>query len=336
MCSPLKDRLRPAPVARVPGEHLGLTWRSASAEDVDRITSIVTRTECDDEVVRRTPLEEISRLVTTPNQQLDNLVGVDAAGITQAFGSVVIDANDKDVARAELFAVTTSRWRGRGIGRALLTWQDARARRMLVDTFGAESLLPARILNVVDSTCIDRRRLYAAAGFSPICTLSVMRRDDERYLPRTVCNPEVSTISHPDSQACWDIAKDNLMLRGATENQAQQWWERAHSRMDRRFSFLQRNNTDGTVMGCIVVVPHTSKWLAAGSVDASIELAVAAKDNPQVIGNLLEAALAAGKEHGITHVSAEVDVTNDYRCAHPFITRGFREVGKRSVYAIEL
>ena len=95
-------------------------------------------------------------------RQFDSAIPYEGFGRAAAF--VHAPRGDETHARVFIAASVDPSWRGRGIGRALLTWQDDRARQILATL---DPDLPGRIAAYVDEDLEDRRRLYAAAGFSP-------------------------------------------------------------------------------------------------------------------------------------------------------------------------
>ena len=173
--STLRERLGSLPAAPVPPAHLGLYWRPSRETDSWKIRELIHLTEQHSHPARPTSEGEITRLtqaLSHPELQ-DCLIGLDSRGNLAAFGSVTLQPDEKTYARADLFAVTAEHWRGRGIGRALLAWQDVRARELMLDYYGEDYERPAQIRNVVDERAGDRRMLYAAAGFSAQRTIKV-------------------------------------------------------------------------------------------------------------------------------------------------------------------
>ena len=197
--STLRERLGSLPAAPVPPVHLGLYWRPSRETDSWKIRELIHLTEQHSHPARPTSEGEISRLthaLSHPELQ-DCLIGLDSRGNLAAFGSVTLQPDEKSYARADLFAVTAEHWRGRGIGRALLAWQDVRARELMLDYYGQDYDRPAQIRNVVDERAGDRRMLYAAAGFSAQRTIKVFSHllDTSKNLFWNVCFYVNSIIS---------------------------------------------------------------------------------------------------------------------------------------------
>ena len=175
----LAQRLTPPGSVPYPGNHLGLRWRPLIGRDAPAVYALISLIEDEDQAIRRTSVDDIADMMEGENGRdwVDTIVGLDTKGNFCAVASVRVLRGIHEAATAIVSAYIHPHWRGRGVGRALLYWQDARARQMLVETFGAESDVPVSISNLVDAHMTDRRRLYIAAGFFAKRTYQVMYRD---------------------------------------------------------------------------------------------------------------------------------------------------------------
>lgn len=150
-----------------PSAHLGLTWRPLRSDDLESVRDLLDESadpKIFDEVrilQSVTPLIEGNQ---SENEHVDALVGWDLSGRLQAIGLVSLNPNPLTEIQADVLGVTRPKWRGRGIGRALLEWQDGRARQLMLQ---AGHDLPASIRSRVRMDNMGRRRLLAAGGFSP-------------------------------------------------------------------------------------------------------------------------------------------------------------------------
>ncbi|MBM7825502.1 GNAT superfamily N-acetyltransferase [Arcanobacterium pluranimalium] len=160
-------RLNPPQNAAHPGAHLGLSWRAISAADIADVVELMKESAGEsltgDRVSSRTAHSELDFVIKHPNSA-DTLGGWNSKGELKAFAMVEVNPDALTEIQADAFAVVSGEWRGRGIGRQLLEWQDARARQ-LIALDGRD--LPVSIRSMVNSGNLDRRRLLAAGGFSP-------------------------------------------------------------------------------------------------------------------------------------------------------------------------
>ena len=139
----------------VPGAHLGLQWSGTTPADLGDVVELSRRCEDADGAGVRLPRVVVERTLAGPATV--SMVGRDRRGTLRACAAVRLSPDGTQVA---IRALVDPVWRGRGIGRAVLAWQDGWARDLLGDT------APATVAVPIAAPLIDRRRLYTAAGFS--------------------------------------------------------------------------------------------------------------------------------------------------------------------------
>lgn len=332
---PLVNRVHPPFRASIPGPHLGLSWRFSSASDLPALSRFVYFCENHDQVVRPTPPARLERLVE-PNDYQDAIVGQDARGDIAAFAAVTLINKDQLPARAELFAVTSPTWRGRGIGRALLAWQDARARQLLVQVFGDVSDAPASILNVVDEKLQDRRRMYIAGGFSAKSTLLCLSRSLQE-LPADFANATgqiVPASSLEKSELMKFVVSERTSL-GATADQVRGWAEQVSDRMDTDLSLALLE--DGELKAVVLVTKE--EGLRLGQEEADVQCQVTAARKPKrgaALAELMSVICDKAARQGGQRIALELDEASKW-ALDPMLTQlKFEKVGARKVYSIEL
>ncbi|MBD3688836.1 GNAT family N-acetyltransferase [Nanchangia anserum] len=338
MAVSLVERLAPPPSAPLPGRHLGLTWRDVAARDIDAIDNLTRITEKDNAVVRRTPSRQLRGFLDEACQghHASAIVGVDSDGDIQAFGLVRLYREDREVARAELFAATMPKWRGRGIGRALLTWQDARARQLLVESWGPESTLPARISNVVESHQRDRRQLYVAAGYAPTSFLGVYRHS-LRPLPPAPVLPDGYRVRALDLDGdLVDVRRlhdAKAAGQGASRVQAERWWRRVIDSVDAELSSVCAD-ANGRISAFALVCRHSTSWIAGVDADAAIEASGPTSDD-QWAGAIARTLRGADAEN-FEGVSIETVLRGVDGRDVALEAVGFTKIGVRMVYTVDL
>ena len=89
---------------------------------------LILEIEDHDHAIHRTSLRDVADMIAgcTETDWLDVIVGLDAQRTIVAIASVRVMGNLDGVATAIVNAFVHPHWRGRGIGRSLLYWQDAR------------------------------------------------------------------------------------------------------------------------------------------------------------------------------------------------------------------
>ncbi len=361
--STLRERFGNLPSAPVPPVHLGLYWRPSRETDSWKIRELIHLTEQRSHPARPTSEAEITRLtqaLSHPELQ-DCLIGLDSRGNLAAFGSVTLQPDEKSYARADLFAVTDEHWRGRGIGRALLAWQDVRARELMLGYYGEDYDRPAQIRNVVDERAGDRRMLYAAAGFSAQRTIKVFshRLDpaDLAALEGKFPTKDVRIVSarrlSPDQ---WEEIKTlhvaNSARLYAAKGDASRWWGRVVANLAPNLSFAAISMSSGRVLAyCLVVYRNLCQSSCLESEGASEQIipAVAVDifgddrqnaDNhgaefavlKQTLSQVLFACAYAGNEQ----VFAEDNYPKLGDLSQVCSACGFQLAGARMIYTVEL
>ncbi|WP_159620770.1 GNAT family N-acetyltransferase [Ruania rhizosphaerae] len=181
----------------VPGRHLGLGWRPLEPADENDVRLLLTRVGAVDQGYHPTPLDLSPQVhtATCGDLQSDTLAGIDASGDLRAVAMV-----RRGSSTVALAAELEPSWRGRGIGRALLRWQDACAQR----------LGPVVTEIVVDEARIDRRRLCAAAGFAPAGRVHTLVAPVSDVLERARAGREESAAVTVTMLApgVWDMTRD--------------------------------------------------------------------------------------------------------------------------------
>ena len=156
-------RLAPPKVVKKPGPHLGLVWEATTLGDIDEIVALHNGSGPNEIIGENMSSKALADFLELNCIGENSLTGRDSAGTLQAFASVVLNSKAVTELQADLYAIVSQQWQGRGIGRALLEWQVGLARTLLAAD-GRD--LPASIRSITDSHNLDRRRLLTAGGFS--------------------------------------------------------------------------------------------------------------------------------------------------------------------------
>ncbi len=327
---PIRLRADPPAVLAVPPAHLELRWRALTADDAGALTEVLDRIASAD---GGTGPADGSEVVEGDWKDLeaDTLGGFDQDGVLRAFGAVDVRPGDRRTVRAWLTGGIDPRWRGRGIGRAVLSWIEGRGRQKLAET-GTD--LPARLAVRVDSEARDARRLYAAGGFSPIRWYTTMRRSLVETPPRAEPPDGVRVTG-------WSPELDERVRTAHNEVFADHWgseprgpeeWRLRGGAIVPRWSLVALDRRDDEIAGYVVSrdpstpgVAHTDllgvrrSWRGHG-------LAAA----------LLTAALDAYRSDGMEHATLEVDADNPSGAYDWYRRLGYRPVRTQILYTVEI
>lgn len=336
----LVQRLRPPLRIELPARHLGLKWRPTGAQDGPGLQKLILKSEVSDNVLRYTDSTRLAHIVgadIAPQYQ-KSIVGTDKSDRIQAVGAIFIDPEEKEKARAELFAVTATKWRGRGIGRALLTWQLEEARQMLVDLYGADSTIPAQISNVVEGKAMDRRRLYMAAGFSRVGQLTQLSHDLTQ-IPKETLPPgfKIVPLTFDYLGKIHQYYESQEGSIPATSCQRERWWQNAIRRHDSKLSFLVLDPQDEVVAYAITAVNATAV-VASSQLAPVIEILQVEVDyrhqglDRALVSKILEKASLLG----VQSISVDTYANADTSFVASMEELGFTSRGTRLIYAIEV
>ncbi|MPV88560.1 GNAT family N-acetyltransferase, partial [Georgenia ruanii] len=323
-------------VAEVPAPHLGLRWRPVTEPDLDQARGLIERcAEVDRPLARLCPAEITERLAGTAAAATESLGGFSQDGTLRAMATVYLPADDVDVLRAFLTATIDPRWRGRGIGRALLDWQDARARQLLA----AEGRdLPVRIGAYVDEHLADRRKLYVAAGFSPKRVYQEMRRPVAAPAPDAPLPEGLRLVD-------WAPDLDDAVRRASNEAFADHWgaepmspaaWAVARDEIEPAWSKIAVTPA-GEVAAFALTSRHAHAWARLGTSEGYTEqLGVReAYRGRGVARALLVAVVEALAGDGVETAALTVD-TVDPALRGFSEDLGYRREGARILYTIEI
>lgn len=335
----LADRAAPPAVATVPGPHLGLTWRTLQPGDADDVRALLQRCAEADRPLLPSGPNEVDRALARPatDGEADSLGGFDTTGELRASAFVHAPSGGRRTAKVFVAASIDPAWRGRGVGRALLVWQDERARQMLA---GCDQSLPGRIAAYVDEHAQDRRRLYAAAGFSPKRSFRVMRR-------RLAEEPEATAVPEGIEIRPWDPEIDGAVHQAHNETFQDHWgsepmsddtWAGLREELEPSWSMVAVDGATGEIAGYALTARHEHQWQALGHSEGFTELLGVRR--PYRGGGLAKAlltrVLVALHRDGID--SAGLDVDDDHPAgANDLYQRlGYESQQAQILYTIEI
>lgn len=341
MPEPIALRAAPPAGLEAPGAHLELTWRPLVPADAADLFALIQAVEDADGAHQRSSADEVGEMFIGEWRDFarDSLGGFDAGGTLRAYGLVEVRPGDARTIRAFLSGAVHPQWRGRGIGRSLLAWTEGRGRQKLAES-GKD--LPARLAVFLAEDARDQRRLYAAAGFSPIRWYTTMRRDLALPLPDVVPPPEVRIVP-------WSAQLDADVMAAHNDAFADHWgsephtaesWRHHESHFAPTWSFvaLVGEGSATEVVGYLVSGRYEQDWPVQGYTSGHTELLGVVRPwrGRRIAVALLARAMAAYREGGIQYATLGVDTANPTGAHGLYTSIGYEPVHGEVLYSVEL
>ncbi|MDO4792044.1 MAG: GNAT family N-acetyltransferase [Buchananella hordeovulneris] len=342
MTSRLLSALAAPTEVQLPPAHLGLTWRTPTQADRAQLIRLAAAGQIADDPVRPESLESVDHLLAAlAAGSADAIAGFDEAGTLRAMGAVSTAPIEAGRARAEISATVAPCWRGRGIGRELIGWQDQRARQLLAQQVEACGDVSSAVVAVfVDDHQVDRRRLYAAAGFCPTRTYVRLVRSLHQPVPAIPApaglrivgweEVELAAIEHAHAQAFGQPL--------VPERNYVSLWQRALATVEPSLSRVIVNEETGEVAGYLLQSLMPWSWSRTGAPECFTSLlgVLPAYRHGGVARALLSTGLAEAARQGFAQAALNADVENLTGAAGFYERLGYVSERRRCLYLLDL
>lgn len=338
---PIAERVDAPGVLDLPPAHLELAWRPLQLRDAANLHALIQAIEEADATPERQSAQETAEMLegSWKDIQLDTLGGFDETGALRAYGFVEVRPGDTRTMRAFLTGGVHPGWRGRGIGRAVLAWMEGRGRQKLAAS-GKD--LPARLATFVDERARDHRRLFAAAGFSPVRWYTDMRRDLAAPLPAVDLPDGIRIVP-------WTAELDDAVRVAHNEAFADHWgsepqtpetWrhEEAHFVPSWSFVALDETSDPPQVAGYALSGRYELDWPVLGytcGYTKILGVRVPWRGRGLATG-LLTRVMAAYRADGMEYACLGVDTANPSGAHGLYEKLGYEPTHGQVMYSVEL
>ena len=291
----------------------GVTWRSATVDDIDAVTDLLHASEKVDHPRYLTPRDEVANEFTSSFVELtrDSIVGADGSGELVACGLNYMPPGQETLVRVILEGTVHPRWRRRGVGAQVLAWQEQRATQQLAVS---EKTLPGWLMFFMDAEDAGAQALAASSGFAVARHYFELRRSFETPIPDLPL-PEGFAIAHPEPaqyeavrQAKNDAFRDHWGSQPASEEEWSGMMGMSVLRPDLSYVVTAPN---GDVAGFVLTEVDENDWEGQGFSSGYIELVGVPRAYrglhiaPAMLAATLSAIHAAGLEKAVLDVDSE-------------------------------
>jgi mycothiol synthase len=271
----------------------------------------------------------------------DTVIGLDAFGVARAFGTVELRSSDRTLLRVNCLGGVHPAARGRGIGRALLDWQLARARQLA--TARREDLgehVPANLRIELPHSAASAAALFTHAGLSVQQTSLLMRAPLDDEVTR-VPPPDGLTIApfSPELDEQMMTAHNTAFLgvRGFQPWSADTWrtWATGHRSFRPDWTYLALAR--GEVTGYVLCQAFPDEWPSLGWSQGYIaKLGILPAWRGRGLGrSLLSWVMAAFAADGMQYAGLDVDSGNT-PAERLYASMGFEEWHRMVLWELPL
>jgi mycothiol synthase len=315
----------------MPPSFPGLSWRPANLDDAEALARLHAACfEVDGGYLMVADEFRTELRSDDDDPRRDSLVGVTDSGEIVALGLVHVPGGERTERRAFAFGHVDPSRRRRGMGAALLAWQEARARERFADHRDG---LPTVIRVSAYDTQTDRIALFERFGYSPARYFVEMLRSLSDPLPETgqagdvEIRPWSDAVDEPARLAHNEAFADHWGSQPVTRHAWDQWHDQfflpeasfVATDLDRvvgyasaavyPHDFESRGRTEGWIEGLAVVRSHRRRGVAS---------------------SLLRTVMEAFRERRLEYAAIGVDAENPTGAFELYTRLGFVEE-KRSI-----
>ena len=299
---------------------LRYTLRPATAADIPAIHALARRCETHDRLPMASPPSEFEEWLDDPHLDLardTRVAELDGGGGLIAWGRIWQPPGGEGAERAFLPGQVDPAWRGKGVGRALLAWQIARAEERLRAAPGARSLhVRVGAFDFQESALA----LHARFGLVPARVNHELLRDLAEPLPPRPDVPGIAIVP-------WDAARSEDARVAQNAAFADHWgatprdaaaWEHDLASSDTRLDLsflavaLRADGSPGEIAAVCRNGAFPSDEAVTGRKDGWILnlSTVRAHRKKGIASALIVASLEAFRDAGFTHSALGVDSEN--------------------------
>jgi mycothiol synthase len=332
--TPLSERVT-APVIAELAPVEGITWRPARIDDLDAIADVVREMGLADHPNYVESKEEVEEILTFSwvDLSVDTRVALDADGTIVAFGLVDLAPTAEDFVRSTLQGGVVPRARGRGIGRALLAWQEQRALQQLASS---ELTLPGWIQLYADDRATASVRLIERSGFAAVRWFRGMDHLLGEDIPPIALPDglELRQLTPELAEQAWIAKNDSFRDHWGSQLTPREAWDTMMTmdimRLDLSWAAIDGDRIAGLVMTFV----NEDDWELAGYSSGYIGLVGVIRDwrRKGIAPSLLATAMQSFRQAGLQRACLDVDSENPSGADSLYTGMGFFETSRSMAF----
>ncbi|MBX3068448.1 MAG: GNAT family N-acetyltransferase [Microbacteriaceae bacterium] len=309
--SPLSERVKAGPV-RLPVSTDSITWRPATKADIDQILECCQAADRVEHPEYLTPREEFEEEFGHSffDPSIDSLLAVDSTGEVIGFGMTIANPGQETLVQSILWGAVRPQSRGKGIGRQILAWQEARSKQIFSSN---PKPLPGWIMLYPDDRAVETQKLALRAGFKVSRHFQSMVRDLAKPIPtgefgEFEVKPFDNSLIEQTFHARNATFRDHWGSQPTTRERWDELFERDTFRGDLSRIAL---DSDGEVAGFVLSEVNEADFATQGYSSTYILLVGVRREYRRrglafsLLASAMEAAKAAGLEKAVLDVDSE-------------------------------
>ncbi|MFF1634461.1 GNAT family N-acetyltransferase [Leifsonia sp. NPDC058248] len=332
---PVRERMR-APATHTPRHPLIVEWRPLTEGDLEVALALQQAIDAADHPNYLTTREELEEELTFSFVDLeqDSLIAFTADGRAVAATIVVMPPLQETLVRSFLNGGVHPEFRGRGIGRELLAWQQTRAQQQLA---GSDKALPAWMLAYADERAPQNVRLLKRAGFEVARYFVALERELSEPVPEVEPAQGIRIVPYSPERSAATLAARTDSFRDHWASQPlseEQWtsWLAGSFRPDISFLAVTDGPSGEEVVGFVLCQVVEDDWESQGFTGAYIGMVgtTRAWRGKRIAPALLGRTLQACADLGWDKVTLDVDAENPSGAFGLYMRMGFTQTNSET------
>jgi len=314
-------------------------WRPAEPSDIDALVALSRAMDPFDNPHRVTSHDEIADEFDHEwiDMAADSLLAISPEGEVVAFAMVVLSPSRDVSVYSYVFGGVHPDWRGRGIGRLVLSWSLERSEQQLSSV---DNDAPKSSRAYVDERNASAARLFDRFGFSVARYFTIMERDLAAPVDEIPVPDGVRIVQYGSEYAdrTRDARNDSFRDHWGSLETVPAMWEQfvggAHFRDDLSVIAV---DADGRVVGFTLAEVDDASWGVQGFTSAYIALVGTVRDwrGRKLAPALLAAALGRIQAAGLERATLEVDTASPTGALGLYERQGFVATTRELAYVRE-